>query len=95
MYLNMVSIGETFSNIEPVIESYLKYRYGEQVDDNVNRERIERAKRELIKIFAPNIDFDYINEILDRVDDDIGGSMVDTVKDKKVNDRLRDDLGDI
>jgi hypothetical protein len=95
MYLNMVSIAETFSNIEPVMESYIKYHYGDGVEDNINKERLKRAKQELIKIFAPNIDFDEIEKVFDKIDSDYGDGLADTIKDKLTNDRIGSKLGDI
>jgi hypothetical protein len=88
MYLNMTSISESFTSIEPVIDSYIKYRYGDNLEDEVTKNVLKRVKRELVQFFAPNIDFDTMNDMFDRIEKDFLADIIDEKKKKLISDKL-------
>lgn len=66
-YLNMTNIAETFTNIEPVIDSFTKYIFGEDIETSLEKFMVAKFKKECIKIFASNIDLSYIESIADKI----------------------------
>lgn len=66
-YLNMVNISETFTNIEPVIDSFAKYLFGEDQETPLDKFMVQKFKKECVKIFAGNIDLGYMESIADSI----------------------------
>jgi hypothetical protein len=97
MYLSAISISESFSNIEPILDNYIKYAYGEDVNDDVTKIKVLNAKKKLIMRFSPNVDLEEIIKFLNQENDDqeFGKQFVDIIKDKKINDTISKQLGDI
>lgn len=67
MALNMVNINESFSNADPVIDSYAKYLFGEDQDTPLDKWMVQRFKKEALKVFAPNIDFSFLEDIAEKI----------------------------
>jgi hypothetical protein len=82
MYLNLTTIAESFTNVEPVIEAFVKYRYGEQIEGEIMTQKVQKAKQELVKKFAPNIDYDTMEKILDKIDDEWDKNLLTNKKEK-------------
>lgn len=98
-YLNMVNMSETFTNIEPVIDSFTKYLFGEDADTALEKHMIQRFKKECIKIFAGNIDLAYIEDIAKKIKDNPFEGLSDDIKNKIVAKNSEnlingDDVGD-
>lgn len=81
-YLNMVNISETFTNIEPVIDSFAKYLFGEETDTILEKSMVQRFKKECLKIFAGNIDLAYVEEIAEKIKKNPYEGLSDDVKNK-------------
>jgi hypothetical protein len=81
-YLNMVNISETFTNIEPVIDSFAKYVFGEDQDTLLEKYQVQRFKRECVKIFAGNIDLGYIEQIAEKIKANPYEGMSEEIKNK-------------
>lgn len=81
-YLNMVNISETFTNIEPVIDSFAKYVFGEDQETLLEKYQVQRFKRECVKIFAGNIDLGYVEQIAQKIKDNPYEGMSEEIKNK-------------
>jgi hypothetical protein len=98
-YLNMVNISETFTNIEPVIDSFAKYIFGEDADTVLDKHMIQKFKKECVKIFAGNIDLAYIEQIAQKIKDNPFEGESDEIKNKIIAKQTEnllngDDIGD-
>lgn len=80
MALNMININESFSNCEPVIDSYAKYLFGEDQDTPLDKWMVQRFKKEALKIFAPNIDFSFLEDIAAKIKDNPFEGVSDAIK---------------
>lgn len=81
-YLNMTNMSETFTNIEPVIDSFAKYLFGEDADTPLEKMMLQRFKKECVKIFAGNIDLAYIEQIAEKIKKNPWEGVSDEVKNK-------------
>lgn len=81
-YLNMTNMSETFTNIEPVIDSFTKYIFGEDADTPLEKFMVQRFKKECVKIFAGNIDLAYIEQIAQKIKDNPWDGISDEIKNK-------------
>ena len=82
MALNMININESFSNVEPVIDAFAKYLFGEDNNTPLDNFMIQRFKTECLKIFAPNIDFSYLEDIAQKIKANPFEGVADEVKKK-------------
>jgi hypothetical protein len=78
----MTNMSETFTNIEPVIDSFTKYIFGEDSDTPLEKFMIQRFKKECVKIFAGNIDLAYIEQIAQKIKDNPWDGISDEIKNK-------------
>ena len=95
----MVNMSETFTNIEPVIDSFTKYLFGEDTDTALDKYMVQRFKKECVKIFAGNIDLAYIEDIAKKIKDNPFEGLSDDIKNKIVAKNSEnlingDDVGD-
>ena len=81
-YLNMNNISETFTNIEPVIDSFAKYTFGEDAETPLEKLMVQKFKKECVKLFAGNIDLAYIEQIANKIKDNPWEGVSDEVKNK-------------
>ena len=93
MYLNMTTIQEIFSNVEPVVDSYIKYYYGDSVDDPVQKIKVQKARKELIKTLATQIDFNTIENLLDGFEKTTEIDSIDLAKNTIVSESTKNSLG--
>ena len=96
MTLNVSSMSETFSNVESLIDNFIKYYFGDDIDDSVTKEEVKSAKRALLKMFANNVDFDAISQIIDSAAESAGNDILEKtkkIKDSAHLDKLKDDNG--
>jgi hypothetical protein len=91
-YLNMMNINEIFTNVEPVIEQYIKYYFGEDgIDDPMSKMQIKRAKTKLLELFAPGVDVSTMWEILNKIENTPTEGVAQTLKKKKIAGMLNDE----
>lgn len=88
MYLNMTTIQDIFANVDPVVERYIAYYYGDVTDDENMKAKIQRAKKELIKLFATQIDFSTIEGVLDNIDNTAEDDILKNTKGKLLSKEL-------
>ena len=79
-YLTLTNINEAFTNAEPVIDTFAKYFFGENPETKLESFMIERFKTECVKIFVPNVDFQYMEAIANRIKEDPFNGVPDKVK---------------
>jgi len=91
-YLNMTNIAETFTNMEPVIESFAKYLFDEDADTKLEKDLIQRFKKECVKHFAGNIDFDYFERIAEQIKANPVEDIAEKAKEKVMAKNLEDML---
>lgn len=85
MALNMININESFSNVEPVIDSFTKYLFGEDQDTPLDKFMVKRFKTECLKIFSPNIDFSYLEDIAKKIKNNPFEGVSEEIKKKIIS----------
>ena len=92
MYLNMVNINESFTNAEPVVDSFVKYIFGEEIEDKYEKVLVQRFRVEMIKMLAPNVDLTYAEDIADKILTTPMEGIAEKIKSKIVSKKLESPL---